>query len=412
MKNSIGKICYNSLAKSLNGSKVLLISPTEESSRRIWFELQKVGKQATFFTVKTPFPTEKTIEEGYDIAIRTGISNIITIGSGSICDIGKGISNLYENNVKKVNDLKNIKKIISKPNIIPILSIASTISPVHSTSSWLCLHQEDDILVNRSCKSINEVVFDHEFIEKSSSFCKEAILGYLLANLYDTIFSYCLDKSINGYNDTIIKEEISIKIMNYMETIKNNNNIMMMNDNITYYCNLAFVLGILRSDIYTTSKQLGPSRWPGIIEKACFINLLKQNRTTRPPFSWYVSALLPKCFEIINNNNDNDITSSVSKLAYKILSEIVEFDKLTSIINTNSKFTKTKILQLQDIDSKNYKQKNKDISITASQLLEIEIMNAEFNDDDDNNKKKDPLLEMLNSDIMLDITQEIFQSSL
>jgi len=411
MKNSIGKICYNSIVKSINGSKVLLISPTEESSRRIWFELQKVGKQATFFTVKTPYPTEKTIEEGYDIAIRTGISNIITIGSGSICDIGKGISNLYENNVKKVNDLKKneTKKIIGKSNIIPILSIASTISPVHSTSSWLCLHQEDDILVNRSCKSINEVVFDHEFIEKSTTYCKEAILGYLLANLYDTIFSYCLHKSINGYNEIIIKEEISIKVKNYLETITNDK-INKINDNLTYYSNLAIVLGELRSDIYKSNNQICPSRWPGIIEKACFINLLKQNRINRPPFSWYISALLPTCFDIINNHNDdNNIISSASKLSYKIFSEIIDFDNnLSNIININSKIIKSKMLQLKDINNNN---KDKDMNITASQLLEIEIMNAEFKDEKNDNKK-DPLLEMLNSDIMLDITEKIFESNL
>ena len=39
------------------------------------------------------------------------IATDITIGSGSICDIGKGISTLIEKNVKKVSDLDKIKKV-------------------------------------------------------------------------------------------------------------------------------------------------------------------------------------------------------------------------------------------------------------------------------------------------------------
>ena len=428
MKKSIGKICYNSLAKSLSGSKVLLISPTEESSKRIWYELQKVGKQATFFTVKTLFPTEKTIEEGYDLAIRTGITNIVTIGSANICDVGKGISTLYENNVKKVRDLKHVKKSIDQPNGngIPILSIASTISPVHSTSSWMCLHKEDDILVNRSCKPVNEVVFDHEDIIKSPTFCKEAILGYLFAHLYDTIFSYSLDKSMSGVEDKKIKEDISMKIIDYFERIVFNN-FSIKYDNtptfysklkyetihddevLTFYSNLANVLGLLRSDVFQSGLQIGAARWPGIIEKACFINMLRQNRVSRLPFSWEVTALLPTILESIKFNKEDDKISKVGRLSYEIFSEIVDFDKLSTIVKANSKLTKSKILQLQEYDKINYYiQKDKDSTITAAQLLETEIMNAEFKDE---NRKKDPLLEMLNSNIMLEVTEKAFKST-
>jgi hypothetical protein len=123
----------------------------------------------------------------------------------------KGISTLIEKNVKKVSDLDKIKK-VSKSNKIPVVSIGSTISPVYSTSSWLCLHQEDDLLVSRSCSNVNEVVFDHDLIQKSLTYCKEATLGYLLANLYDTIFAYsytfCLNltpinKTTDKYGNTI-----------------------------------------------------------------------------------------------------------------------------------------------------------------------------------------------------------------
>ena len=411
MKKTVGKvICYNSLIKSLNGSKVLLISPTEEASRRIWFELQKAGKQSTFYTVPLPFPTEKIIEEGYDIAIRTGISNIITIGSGSICDIGKGISTLIEKNVKKVSDLDKIKK-VSKSNKIPVVSIGSTISPVYSTSSWLCLHQEDDLLVSRSCSTVNEVVFDYDLIQKSLTYCKEATLGYLLANLYDTIFAYCLDQCIKGYEVTSISEQLSLKITSYLEAINKTTSNKDSSDDLNNYSNLAFILGNLRSDIYSSNNtSIEASRWPGIIEKACLINFLRQDRISRPPFSWYVSALLPICIERLNSgdNDDNKMISMTTKLTFKIFSEVVDYDKLTTTIMNSSKASISRIMKLQEIDKKNHKDKG--TSTSGSQLLEIAIMNAEYKEDDINYDKQDALLQMLNSDVMLDLTEKIFDS--
>lgn len=414
MTNSIGKICYNNLVKSLKGSKVLLISPSEESSRRLWYELQKVGKQSFIYTVTTPFPSYKTIEDGYDIAIRTGVSNIITIGSGSICDVGKGISTMIEKNVKKVSDLDNIKK-VSKSHKIPLISIPSTISPVHTTSSWLCLHHEDDLLMPRSSSSpISDVVFDHDLIQSSSSYCKEAILGYLLANLFDTIFAYCLNQYIHNHDETIMREALSLKVNKYLEIIQKTTKDT--TDDLYNYSTLAIALGKLRSDMYSSDvTQIDASRWPGIIEKACTINFLRQDRISRPPYSWYVSALLPTCLERINNNDhdDNEMISSASILAFKIFSSIVDYDNIATTINNNSKVSISKIVALQEIDKKKYTDKG--IGTSGSQLLEIAIMNAEIKEEDDDinkNTKNDPLLQLLNSDLMLDITDKVFDSSL
>jgi hypothetical protein len=210
-------------------------------------------------------------------------------------------------------------------------------------------------------------------------------------------------------------------VIKYLDIIqKSTTNKDTTNDILYNYSNLAIALGNLRSDLYLSeSTQIDASRWPTIIEKACTINFLRQDRVSQPPYSWYVSALLPKCFESINNNdhNDNEMISNASKLAFKIFSNIVDYDNIATTINNNSKISIARILALQEIDRKKKSTNttnDKGVGTSGSQLLEIAIMNAEIKEDDNNssNSKQDPLLQLLNSDLMLDITDKVFDSSL
>lgn len=103
---------------------------------------------------------------------------MITIGSASICDIGKGIQTLMEKGLKSVDELdqettrmtaiKDISKIqsnnikstntstrrgVSTSTIFPHFSIASDVCPSYQKCSWSALHKEDDVLIRRHCRA-------------------------------------------------------------------------------------------------------------------------------------------------------------------------------------------------------------------------------------------------------------------
>ena len=103
---------------------------------------------------------------------------MITIGSASVCDIGKGIQTLMEKGLKTVDELdqeiigmtamKDTSKIqsnniklndtkssigVSTSTVFPHFSIASDVCPSYQKSSWSALHKEDDVLIKRQCKA-------------------------------------------------------------------------------------------------------------------------------------------------------------------------------------------------------------------------------------------------------------------
>ena len=58
------------------GNRTLIISAddqrSQDLSKRMWFEMQKVGIEAGFYTTKTAFCCSASVQEGLEIVRRTG----------------------------------------------------------------------------------------------------------------------------------------------------------------------------------------------------------------------------------------------------------------------------------------------------------------------------------------------------
>jgi alcohol dehydrogenase class IV len=112
------------------------------------FEMQRKNIQPVFCTMGTAYPTNKNIEDSVDMFRRTGCKSIIAVGSGALIDTAKTIRLMAETNVRKISD---IAKPLHFRDHVPLLSVATTISPVHSLASGGVLHFEDDVLVRTRC---------------------------------------------------------------------------------------------------------------------------------------------------------------------------------------------------------------------------------------------------------------------
>mmetsp|Transcript_4046 Transcript_4046/g.4168 ORF Transcript_4046/g.4168 Transcript_4046/m.4168 type:complete len:638 (+) Transcript_4046:100-2013(+) len=200
-------------------------SASQELSQRMWYEIQKSGIEASFYTVKTVFATPSSVREGLEIVRRTGAKSVISIGSSTICDTGKGIQTLIQHGFKSVDELDshllainrskddsgedpaNKTKIhdnndqtnsasVSKSSKVEFshFSVATDISPAYDTPYWSALHPEDDVLIRRPCYT-PEVVFDPEVLKKSVDLMPSVINPTLLAHLFDSLFSYTLKQA-------------------------------------------------------------------------------------------------------------------------------------------------------------------------------------------------------------------------
>ncbi len=110
--------------------------------------MQRKNIQPVFCTMGTAYPTNKNIEDSVDMFRRTGCKSIIAVGSGALIDTAKTIRLMAETNVRKISD---IAKPLHFRDHVPLLSVATTISPVHSLASGGVLHFEDDVLVRTRC---------------------------------------------------------------------------------------------------------------------------------------------------------------------------------------------------------------------------------------------------------------------
>jgi alcohol dehydrogenase YqhD (iron-dependent ADH family) len=194
------------------------------------FEFQIIGKQAVNYTVNTAYPTFKNVEECAAIARRVGVNCIVTIGSGSIADVGKGTRSLLESGIKNFNELDNIFAKESKPleSKLPLFSVSTTISPVPLSPSWAYLHHEDDLLIKRQCKEPDSIVFDYNIISKSSSYSDLASGGYFWSHLFDSIFSYSLYSLNKGIDESIVEKncEDLLKSDKHSQLISNISNLL------------------------------------------------------------------------------------------------------------------------------------------------------------------------------------------
>ena len=123
------------------GTKSLILTAADDHSKslaqRMWFDLQRVGKQSVFATMTTPYPTLSSIGDATKLYRRAGCRSIITIGSAATSDFGKSMRHVLE---------------FGATDKVPLICAGTTWSVLHAISSHVVLDQVEDILTKSSSR--------------------------------------------------------------------------------------------------------------------------------------------------------------------------------------------------------------------------------------------------------------------
>jgi hypothetical protein len=105
------------------------------------------------------------------MARRTGAKSVVSIGSSTVCDTGKGIQTLMELGMKTVDEFdrrflttvasksgdshtataNSSPAIVGNGSLFPHHSVATEVCPSYGYTAWSALHKSEDVLVRRPC---------------------------------------------------------------------------------------------------------------------------------------------------------------------------------------------------------------------------------------------------------------------
>ena len=182
-------------------SLIIALGEDEESqgiAQHLWMRFQKAGKEAVIMNCRTLFPTSTAIADGIDLARRTGIQSIVTVGNESCIAIGKAIRETLESGLTS-NHMSSMLAVRTNTDnatryVIPLVTIPSNVTPTTAFPIWSGLHNEEDYVQDFACRPPDVVVFDSSLMKDLSL---ENLSLYLLASLFDIIFSYVISAEYN-----------------------------------------------------------------------------------------------------------------------------------------------------------------------------------------------------------------------
>jgi hypothetical protein len=162
----------------------------------MWYEMQKVGIEAGFYTSKTAFCGSTSVHEGLEMVRRTGAKSIVSIGSTSIADTAKGIQALVGCGAKTIDEMD--KKAARPATSFPHFSFATEVSPEYAVGSWLALHNQEDVLIRRAGLAPAAVLTDVDTLlsmSASHDWSPAAGVSNVVAHLFDSLFTLYLDEA-------------------------------------------------------------------------------------------------------------------------------------------------------------------------------------------------------------------------
>ena len=183
-------------------SLIIALGDDEESqqiAQHLWMRFQRAGKEAVIMNCRTLFPASKGISDGIDLAKRARIESIVTVGNQSCIDMGKAIRETLESGLPSSRHLSSIlalkaKNTDAKRYVTPLIAIPTNVTPTTASSTWRGLHIEEDYVQEFACRPPEIVVFDSSLMKDMSI---ENISLYLLASLFDIIYSYAISVEFN-----------------------------------------------------------------------------------------------------------------------------------------------------------------------------------------------------------------------
>lgn len=159
----------------------MVVSTTEESHKKVagkvWYELQKIGVQATFLNLTSRFPSRESIHDGVNLLKRTGATSIISLGTATTTDFGKAIQlaadlpgslTTYLQDPSKLKGIGNSSLGAGVPRIAHIV-LPSSATSNHFHDSCHIIHPEEDILLEIPAASpsvdLFKIFFHNYFVQ-------------------------------------------------------------------------------------------------------------------------------------------------------------------------------------------------------------------------------------------------------
>lgn len=309
--------------KQLLGNRVMILSASDpysqENARRMWYELQVLGIQGFHCTMAQPYPTLKDIETSAALFQRTGSKSIISIGSGAVADLGKAIR-------------MRVQAFSGKGGLaIPLLSAATTLSPVHSSSVCGVLHHEEDVLAFSQSHPPEVVAVDPSVVTFNPTFLAEVAQPYLLGSLFDVIFALSIFFThIHSANNPRV-EDITKDVMGFVQQKQPDAGLFVFqpstgDEGFRSLAQTAYSIGQLKS---ATQQLMGGVAWVGIVDISSLLSSLNPNKRLHLPHSWETVMALRAVLTLAIEDDIDEFTPDDERAALALRAGLVTTSTLT-----------------------------------------------------------------------------------
>jgi len=187
--------------KHILGRRVLIVTQDDEESRekarRIWFSMQKSGKDSVNYAVKTLFPSAKEVREAVDFAKRAGIDSILAFGEPPVTEAAKAIREALETGVYFTHISDIAPSVLRSSIAVPLVLAPSMVSLWSALPMWNCLDAEEDFVQQSRCKSADLVVFDENIVQGAQQYDVEMDRHLLIAYTFDIVFMYLINHALD-----------------------------------------------------------------------------------------------------------------------------------------------------------------------------------------------------------------------
>lgn len=391
------------LHRALLGKRCLIVGSSDEISsqlsKKMWFHLQKVGIDATFFTIRVPFVDSSVLDEGITLAKRTGATSLLCIGNGTTRDVTMGLKFCLDNNISggKIESAilgsSNLKKDDGRSGI-SVINIADDISPVASFTHWKAFHSEDNVLMQYgNSKPADIVVYDSNIIASVRSSLTDISMCVSVAYLIDATFAFAFSSLSQGKTADEIKEIFSNsvhKANSSFSTALNVSGSVSGNDNTHTHQEPQYQLAILISTIRNKLQEenlLDPRFSPTILSILADlrdVQLLSKYRL-QVPTAWSMVEMMSQYIDVCKtymNRPPRTINEELIQESVKLSTDLMYMctDMNESNILDMVKISKNAITAFASMHPKKYipsKVADKYTPMTSEALLEGVILTEE-----------------------------------
>lgn len=184
--------------KSVLGRRVLVVTEdndvSREQARRMWYSMQKNGKDSVNFSVCTLFPSVKEVRGAVDFSRRAGVDSVLAIGDPLVLEHAKAIREALETGTIMLPIAEDSGDAPPRSVVtIPLVLAPTTPSAWTAYPIWNCLNAEEDFVQQARCRNADLVIFDESLTEVSEQFDLGMVRHHTLCLAFDLIFAHTVN---------------------------------------------------------------------------------------------------------------------------------------------------------------------------------------------------------------------------